>query len=219
MQALKQGGLYDELAQALSELFILPRDITLNFAEIGQVNALWMARTNQIVIGYELIDFFSQGMDFDRDDPEASHAAYIDASLLITMHEVGHCFVTLFDLPITGREDDAVDEFATILLSQMQNDSPFSALIKGVKQFYDMAGEPGDPIPESAFADEHSLGQQRFYATLFLAYGSNPTDYDYFVSDGTITPEQASTAVDEYQKKVRVWERLLSPFERPDANL
>lgn len=32
-------------------------------------------------------------------------------------HELGHAFISLYDLPITGREEDAVDQFAAILLA------------------------------------------------------------------------------------------------------
>lgn len=213
-QALEQSEFYEGLAQALSETLIFPRDVTVSFEEVGQVNAFWQAGTNQITISYELIADIAKGMDFDSSDPSASETAYINASLLVVMHEIGHCFVTLFDLPITGREDDAVDEFAAIVLSQMQNKSPFSALVAGAQWFYDSAEAWGDTPPEWLYADEHSMGKQRFYAILFLAYGSNPDAYQYLINDGIITEEQADNAVNEYKNKVKVWEQLLSPFER-----
>lgn len=212
--SLEQSGFYQRLADNFSEVFVLPKDVTLRFTELNTVNASWNPSSNEIQIAYELISAYSALFEFDPLDPDAVESEYIDASLHTVLHELGHCFVTLFDLPITGREDDAVDEFATLVLAEIKDQNAFNALISGMKQFYNDAGESGSVIDESAFADEHSLDKQRFYAMLFLAYGSNPSAYQSFISEGILTEEKASQAPAEYKAKARTWERLLSPFER-----
>lgn len=212
--SLEQSGFYQRLADNFSEVFVLPKDVTLRFTELNTVNAFWNSDSNEIRIAYELISAYSELFEFDPLDPDAVTSEYIDASLYSVLHELGHCFVTLFDLPITGREEDAVDEFATLILAEIKDQNSFNALVSGMKQFYSDAGESGSVIDESAFADEHSLDKQRFYATLFLAYGSNPSAYQSFISEGILTEEKASQAPEEYKAKVRTWERLLAPFER-----
>lgn len=213
-ESLEESGFYQRLAEEVSNAYILPKDITFRFTELNSVNAHYDPEKNEIAIAYELVEAYAQLFDFDPDDPDAALSEYIDASLYTALHELGHCFVDLFGLPIVGREEDAVDEFATLLLAEIGDANGFNALIAGMQQFYSDAESGGGVLSESAFADEHSLDKQRFYATLLLAYGSNPTKYHHLIASVSITPEQAAYAPEEYKRKKRTWERLLGPFER-----
>ncbi len=212
-ESLSDHGLFDRLAEALSETFLLPEDITLRFTELDEVNAYWDPQNNEITIGYELVHYYSQLFEVDLNDPEALKREYIDAAFFTVLHEVGHAFVTLLELPVTGREEDAVDEFATILLLQMDDEQAESALVSAIEQF--AADSEEAEIDESAYADEHSLDRQRYYAILYLIHGSNPEAYQYLVDEGLISEEKAEYTADEYQRKCEAWDRLLSPHIRP----
>ena len=210
--ALKENGVYDRLSEELGKLFILPNDITLRFKEIGEENAYWDPSTDEITVGYELIDAYSQLFEVDANDPDAMEQEYVDAAFFTVLHEFGHALVSLLELPITGREEDAVDEFATVFLLNMENELAETALVSAIEQFASDAD--GAELSESAFADEHSLDKQRFYAVVYLVYGSDPERYQSFIDDGLLPEEKAEGSSDEFERKTAVWDALLSQHIR-----
>lgn len=211
-EALAANGVYDHLSQELSKLFILPEDITLRFTEIGEENAYWDPATDEITVGYELIDAYSHLFEVDPNDPNAMQQEYVDAAFFTVLHEFGHALVSLLELPITGREEDAVDEFATVFLLSMNNEQAETALVSAIEQFASDAD--GAELSDSAFADEHSLDKQRFYAVVYLVHGSDPERYQSFVDDGLLPEEKAETSADEFQRKTAVWDALLAQHIR-----
>ena len=70
-------------------------------------------------------------------------------------HELGHALSNVLDLPITGKEEDAVDQLSTFLLAEGDDDNEASAL-NGAYWFLLEAQQRG-PIVKRLFADEHSL--------------------------------------------------------------
>ena len=90
------------------------------------------------------------------------------AATFILMHEVGHALVDVLDLPITGREEDAVDQLAAMMLINT-GDKGATAALNGVR-----AIQPGQNAiyDNSDFADEHSLGPQRLFNIACWIYGS-----------------------------------------------
>jgi hypothetical protein len=211
-QALADNGIYDRLSLGLSEAFILPQDITLRFTELDEVNAYWDPSNNEITVGYELIDTYSKLFDVDPDDPAAMEQEYIDAAFFTVLHEFGHALVALLELPITGREEDAVDEFATVFLLQMDDPLAEAALVSAIEQF--AADSEDAELSESAFADEHSLDKQRFYAVLYLVHGSDPERYQNLVDEGLLPEDKAEYSAAEFERKTAVWDALLSDHIR-----
>ena len=210
--ALAENGLYDRLFESLSESFLLPRDITVRFTELDEANAYWDPETDEITVGYELIHTYSQLFEVDPNDPDAMVQEYIDAAFFTVMHEFGHALVALLELPITGREEDAVDEFATVFLLLMGDEQAEAALVSAIEQFASDAAQA--ELSESALADEHSLDAQRFYAVVYLVHGSNPTRYQEFVDEGLLPEDKAEYSEGEFERKCAVWEQLLSKHIR-----
>lgn len=211
-RALEAVGVFEALAEALSELFILPEEITLRFTSLDEENAYWDPETNEIQVGYELISTYSQLFEVDSNDPDALAQEYVDAAFFTVLHEVGHALVALLDLPITGREEDAVDEFATILLLLIDSEQTEAALISALEQFAFDADRA--EIDDSSFADEHSLDLQRYYAVLMLVHGSNPEKYQYLVEEGLLSEDKAEQSASEFERKCAVWDALLAPHLR-----
>jgi len=63
-------------------------------------------------------------------------------------------------------------------------------------------------------ADEHLLQEQRFYNSLCMIYGSNPSRYANFVTDGFLPKERAARCPNEYQRTVDSWMSLLEPWRK-----
>lgn len=212
-KALKESQAYEKMAKEFSEAYKLPVNITIRFTELGEENAYWDPETHEITVGYELIDNYSQIFDYDKKDPEAYRQEVVDAGYFTVFHELGHGLVEVLNLPFTGSEEDAVDEFAAIALIEQGDEQAELALISGIEQFSSDAEAYGE-FDESSYSDEHSLDKQRFYDVLSLVYGSDPEAHADLLGGDYLPEEMAEDAEIEYQRKAESWNKLLEPHLR-----
>lgn len=212
-RALKASGAYEKLASDFSQAYRLPVNISIRFTELGEENAYWDPETREITVGYELIDDYSEIFEYDKKDPEAYQQEVVDAAYFTVFHELGHGLVEVLNLPFTGSEEDAVDEFATIALIQQGDEQSELALISGIEQFSADAEAYGE-FDESSYSDEHSLDKQRFYDVLALVYGSDPEAHADLLGGDYLPEELAEDSEIEYERKAESWNKLLAPHMR-----
>ena len=123
-------------------------------------------------------------------------------------HELGHALVDQWGIPVLGREEDAVDAFSTIFMTEIVKKGEFA--LAGADFFYYLASS--GHLKEVDFADEHSLDKQRAYSIACWVYGSNPQQ---FTSLKKVLPaERRVRCPDEYRRLKKAWFRLLKPHLR-----
>ena len=66
-----------------------------------------------------------------------------------------------------------------------------------------------------AYADEHALGEQRYFNLQCLLYGSDPARYLSIVTDGDLPETRAKGCPEEARRISRSWLRLLLPYVAP----
>ncbi len=211
MQAeLKKERVLEELAAALNELIILPTDITLTFNECGAVNAFYDPEKKRITMCYELLEDFAQAFEADAKTPQELDDAVGGATVFVFFHELGHALVDVLDLPITGKEEDAVDQLSTLILTDGTEENEQAILTAAVWFLRADQQNDGD-IEGLPFWDEHSLGSQRFYNMVCWLYGQNEKGYAGLVKDGTLPKDRAVRCSEEYAQLEKSWSRLLEP--------
>lgn len=95
----------------------------------------------------------------------------MNATIFVFYHEVTHALIDVLRLPTTGREEDAADDFATVITTEiLADDAP--ALAAALSLY--LQATKGQ---SSSYWDEHSLNEQRFFRIVCLLYGSNPNEY------------------------------------------
>ena len=194
----------EDVADWMNGWIRLPTDVTLTFAECGESNSFYRPEDRTVVVCFELVDELDAMFEQDRDRDQAVD----DALLFTTLHEVGHALVSVLDLPVTGREEDAVDQLAALILVDGSDEGDVAA-VNGVR------GLPDDEqLDDLAFADEHALNGQRFYNVLCLVYGQDPDAYAGWTRDGTLPPERAERCPEEYERTRASWQKLLQPYLR-----
>jgi hypothetical protein len=208
-QRIKQTGTMERFTEALnsnSNLPALPRSVGLRMSQCGNVNAFYSPRQGAVTMCYELLEHLARIFVPDGQWTAAQVEAVDGAVNFIMYHEVGHALVDVMDLPITGREEDAVDQLATYLLVG-SGEKGAQAAFNGV-----LAVQPGENavFDNSDFADEHSLGPVRLYNIACWVYGSDPAKYSRIVSGGMLPQARAQRCPGEYQRMSKSWERLLS---------
>jgi Putative metallopeptidase len=207
----QETRLLEDTIQELNGVFALPADVPVVMRECGEVNAFYDPGTGEISLCYELVEHYSEIFMADAETDEEQEAAGVSvasATMFTFFHEMGHALIHIYDLPITGREEDAVDQLAALILLQGGEEGE-SAAIDGANSF---VGEEEAEMDDLAFWDEHSLDDQRFYNIVCWVYGKDPEGYQYLVEDETLPANRAERCPAEFNRLSRSWESLLDPY-------
>jgi hypothetical protein len=198
----REDRFLEDIASWMNGWVRVPRDVTLTFQECGESNSFYRPEDRTVIVCFELVDELDGVFEHEDDQEQAVN----DALLFTTLHEVGHALVNVLDLPITGREEDAVDQLASLILVD-GSEGGDEAAVNGVRSLPD-----DEQLDDLAFADEHALNGQRFYNVLCLVYGQDPDAYPEWTKDGTLPEERAARCPDEYARTRASWQHLLAPY-------
>lgn len=207
---LKEVRLLEDTVQELNGTFALPGEVPVVIRECGEVNAFYDPESKEISLCYELVEYYSgMFLSEDQTEEEATEGgeAVAGATLFTFFHELGHALIDLYDLPVTGREEDAVDQLATLILLE-GGEAGENAALNGAWSFLT---EEEESEEELAFWDEHSLDEQRFYNIVCWSYGKNPEGFQGLVDDETLPEYRAAQCPAEYDRMSRSWDALLEP--------
>jgi hypothetical protein len=211
-EGLREEGLLEEIADGLNEAFELPADVIVCLRECGgDSNAYYHPGAHEIRICYELLDHLHDVFDPHEREDEDLEAAVLGATAFTIYHEVGHALIDLLDLPITGREEDAVDQLSTYILADGTDEGEQWALAGARALYYEDHDQGGD-AEARAFWDEHSIDAQRFYNIVCWVYGQNPAKHERLVRDKTLPEERARGCESEFAQIEHSWQVLLAPY-------
>lgn len=135
---------------------------------------------------------------------EAVHTLY---------HEIGHMLVFALDLPIFGREEDAVDNLATVLLVEQDNDAADQVLSDTIYTFFASAQADTEP---PAYYDSHSLDEQRGYQIVCMMYGVDPDFYGEIADMVDLPEDRRDTCQAESDVTFASWLGVIESYA-PDG--
>lgn len=207
---------------AMDGMFMMPRPLHYVGMECGMVNAFYSPKDSAVFLCYEMVNYLLRQADElnVNNDPDFP-TDYVKSNLrFILLHETGHAFIDLLNLPSTGREEDAVDQMAaTMILMHVNRDEPPEQLTRVLSMtatwFKTNASLQSGSAAHDTFSDEHSLNEQRYYNLLCMVYGRNPQEYASIVDRGLLPKSRAARCPQETSKIVSSWARLLLPHFAP----
>ena len=199
----------EQVIANLNEKIALPWDIVVSFEDCDTPDAFYAPETRRLTVCYQLIDEYYDLFGRKIKDKTKLDDAVRGAVASTFFHELGHGLVDAWKVPITGKEEDAVDQLSTLILIKHTRNGEEMALDGAIsfKLYADL--EKGQ---KKIYWDEHSLDEQRFYDTICLIYGSNPDKYAYLVKENTLPEERAELCRDDYPKIANSWHQLLSSY-------
>lgn len=205
-QGLQESGLFEILATGLNNSGLVMRhDIPISFQDCGEANAFYDPdpENRQIVMCYELIVEMTE--DFAKVNKSSLEEALSDAiyaSIFVFYHELGHALIDVLELPIVGKEEDAVDQFsAIILLNSEEKDLAENTILNAATWF--------GIKPKIPAWDEHAPNDVRFYYLVCLVYGSDTEKYEALTK--ILPSDRANRCPREYEKIANSWNKLLLP--------
>jgi len=211
---------FEEQIDYLNSQFRLPHDVEIVVEECNEANAFYDYTTKQIIMCYEFMDsvysdfstYYSEvGTEVTEEQLGQSNLDVVD---FVFYHELGHALVDIYLLPITGLEENVVDQFAVYFILSVEQDADYEGIL-----FQDMLYNVGTWFfildqygYEHVYWDVHNLDVQRFYNISCYAYGQNP-QYNYdLITDGWLPQERAENCEYEYAVLEDSWFRILSPY-------
>ncbi len=199
----------EKIIVELNERLILPYDMDISFEDCGEPNAYYDPETHQVTLCHQLIDEYYALFGIKIKDKTKLDDAVKAAAAATLFHELGHSLVDAWKIPITGREEDAVDQLSTLVLIEATEDGEQMALDGALsfKLYADLLkGE------KKIYWDEHSVDEQRYFDTICLVYGHDEAKFDYLIENGTLPEERAVFCTEDYDKVSRAWRQLLAPY-------
>lgn len=131
------------------------------------------------------------------------------------LHEIGHLFVDQLDLPVLGREEDAVDTMATIVMLETGTNSDVVALQDTIDGWlYSETTRPARGYFNSDFYGAHSLDIQRSFAIGCLMVGSNYVRHTSYATRISLPIDRQQSCAEDYRIAERGWNQVLEPHRR-----
>ncbi|MDX6688831.1 MAG: hypothetical protein QOG15_288 [Solirubrobacteraceae bacterium] len=213
-EILHLGGT-DGVAAGFTHSFKLTHNIKVHVVN-GFVGPNYNPQNKTITLSYGFVDFTAGVLkrnfpELRTNDAEfGKQLAAVDGFILV--HEFGHVFVDIFELPVLGKEEDAADAVATVFLTrQVKNGDEYAF---DAARFFNALSARQRHLAPSDYFDEHSLDKQRAYSIVCLIAGSSEADYKAVAKLGILSQEREARCPAEYKQKVTSVEGLLKPHVR-----
>jgi putative metallopeptidase DUF4344 len=211
IQGLVKASLLSQVMGELSKAFILPKDVTIVVTP-GSAGPYYDATKSIIVFNDDfsalVINAFTS--EYPKITQYRLGTLFAEVEYFVLFHEIGHSFVAMYDLPILGKEEDAVDAIATVFMTKFVPNGGEIALAGA--DLFGYLGANKSKFGADDFADEHSLDKQRMYDIACLVYGS---DQKKWANLGSFIPaERRVRCAGEWRQKEHAFTVLLSPHVR-----
>jgi len=199
------------IIDSLNETVSLPSDIYLVFKNCGDSDVYYDHETREIQVCYEWMDRCGSLYSPTAKSISRCNEDVKGAFAFALFHEMAHAIIDSLKLPVTGKEEDVADQFASLLLlEKIENGGNLAlAAALGFKLYAQL-----EKNEKKIYWDEHSLDEQRFYEITCMVYGRDPEKYSYLARKGTLPWQRAELCVEDYPKIKSAWQRLLAPYAK-----
>jgi hypothetical protein len=209
-------------ADYLNETFVLPQDIEIQLMECGEANAFYDWESKKIIVCYEFVDSvyadFYQKYEIEMKDGSMIESDITTMTMnvidFVFYHELGHALTDTYGLPITGLEENAADQFATLFMLLYEDTNEYEGII-GHDILYNVGTWfliQTELYEQSYYWDVHNLDIQRFYNISCYAYGQNPEYNQDLITDGYLPVERSENCAYEYSLMENSWNAIISKY-------
>ncbi|HIF9191479.1 TPA: DUF4344 domain-containing metallopeptidase [Photobacterium damselae] len=192
-----------------NEHFPFTQTLTIHYG--GEDGPLYDPDLHTIFIPYafytQAIHYFAQNR-YQKMYGKSAKEAAIDTILHTLLHEVGHAYIDDNGIPILGKEEDAVDNFAAIvLINYVKNGADIA--ISAADMFAFESDDKPDYYDSSEYIDEHSFDLQRYFSTLCLVYGAEPKQYPNLLDEinKLDVKDRQTFCIEHYQTMSENWQK------------
>ena len=194
----------------LNESINLPVDIQISFEDCHDTEVYYDDTNHRVTICHEWLDEMQHLVSRRNNDKTAIRESVESLVIAVFLHESAHALIDILHVPVTGREEDAADQFSTLVLMG-QPEGARKAM--QVAHTYKVLSQESLREPP-AYWDEHSLDAQRYYDTLCMIYGRDPKQNAKLMTGDRLPDERAEICQKDYQRIETAWKTLLKPYAK-----
>jgi hypothetical protein len=215
---LVKANKFELIAGNLATAFELPEDLTVRAVNGFGGGPFFDPRNNTITFPYGWANLVYD--TFDELHPEwteyqiGSGVGALDSFVL--EHEFAHALISIYDLPVLGREEDAADDLATLLLLKADGGEK---LVLDAAQFWAALSDRQRIPAVSDYADVHSLDLQRALSMLCHVAGSSKGGYQRIASMRVLPQSRLPGCPAELRDKALSFDQVLDPHLQGDFTL
>jgi hypothetical protein len=206
------------LAKSLATAFELPAPLKVKGVNGFGGGPFYNPEDNSITLPYQfataIIGVISET------NPEGSETEWGESvgavNSFIFAHEFGHALIHNFNLPVLGREEDAADGIATVLLLKAPDGATYAA---DAAEFWDAFSGRQTPPKLVEYADNHSFDRQRAYNILCWVGGSDEAILQALAANEIVPEERLASCPAEWQLLRKSAEQVLRTHLKNGADL
>lgn len=209
-QRLKDRRVLEDLREFLSALR-LPRDIAIRTAQCGDTRLRYEPQA-PATICYEVMDQVAKIVAKRTNDAQLRQTIITGAFIQAALHETAYAIFDVLDIPIWGREYDAADRLAALIMMQFGDDVSSTAMLWTIQLFH----WSDQKWTGSDFASDVSPEFQRFYNFACVAAAANYLDFGGLIENKFIPEYRARQCNSEYQEIRKAFNLRIMPYVDPE---
>jgi Putative metallopeptidase len=198
------------IGNAFAQLFQVPETVKIEGVNGFGGGPFFNPKNNTITFQYGFVGLVYQTMSQLHPDWSqyriGTAVGAVDS--FIIAHEYTHALISIYNLPVLGREEDAADELGTLLLLRAQQGPKY---VFDAAQFWATLSNRQAQPTLADYADVHSLDLQRSLDMLCELAGSSKDSYRGVASLRILPASRLQGCPAEYQQKVKSFEQVLGP--------
>lgn len=187
---IESSGVNDIFLELGAEHFQFNKPLKLQYG--SEDGPLYDPEAHTVHMPYDFVtssfNYFSKN-DYEKNYDRTAQDGTVDILLHTLLHEAAHAYIADQSIPILGKEEDAADNFAAVLMLNYLEDGDTMTISAADLLAFESDDKP-DYYQIDEYIGEHSFDLQRYFATLCLVYGSDP--------------EKHASLLDEVEKEYRM---------------
>jgi Putative metallopeptidase len=207
---LKQRAVLEELQVFLSPLR-LPRQFTVRTAQCGTMSVRYVAG-GPATVCYEMVDAVEKLVVQHTKDDDFRQTVIMGAFIETVLHETARAIFDVLQIPIWGREKDAADRLAALIMTQFGEDVT-RVTILGTANLFMWSDKKWTG---SDFSDTASPEYQRFFNYVCVAYVAAPLQFGDLVDRGILPKRRAARCEGEYEQIRKAFNLRIMPYVDPE---
>jgi hypothetical protein len=213
--AVKQEKALEELQAFLSPLR-LPRDLKITIVDCGAAKSPYKSG-QPVKICYELISQIAEAAKkiYPTDTGEQD-LVIVGAFIQALFHEVAYAIFDILQVPVWGRQEDAADRLAALIMLELGEDFEKVGIL-GTTALFKWSATSAKTWTGSSFADTSSPDAQRYFNYICIASAADFPNFGGLVQNGTIPPSRAADCAHEFEQIRHAFDLRIMPFVDPDA--
>jgi hypothetical protein len=212
---LTKANKFPLIAGNLAQAFELPEDLTVRGVNGFGGGPFFNPQNNSITFQYGwanlVYNTFKQLHPEWTDSQVGTGVGAVDSFIL--EHEFGHALIDIYDLPVLGKEEDAADDLATLLLLRADGGDEF---VFDAAQFWAALSNRQANPAITDYADVHSLDLQRSFSMLCLLAGSSKQSFQQVAQLKLVPESRLPSCPAEYKDKAESYDQVLDPHLEGD---